>query len=94
MCLPISLLIIGMMLSPLTPAVADDLGVLGIGGNPLAMIIGTPPPLALRLTADVLLRVELGGFERPLAIATAVRQNISSEERVWNDLLRKSEFRT
>jgi hypothetical protein len=71
-----------MMLSPLTSAVADDLGVHGINGNPLAMIIGMPLSLALRLAADLLLRVELGGLERPLAIAAAARQNISSEDRL------------
>jgi hypothetical protein len=71
-----------MLLSPLTSTVPDDLGVHRIVGNPLAMIVGTPVPLALRLAADVLLSVELGGFERPLAIAAAARQNISSEDRL------------
>jgi hypothetical protein len=93
MSLPVGLLIIGMLLSPLTSTVADDLGVHRIGGNALAMIIGTPPPLALRLAADVLLSVELGGLERLLAITAAARQNISSEDRLAAILLRKSKFR-
>jgi hypothetical protein len=82
MSLPVGLLIIGMLLSPLASTIANDLGEHGIGGNPLAMIIGAPPPLALRLAADVLLSVELGGLERLLAIAAAARQNISSEGRL------------
>jgi hypothetical protein len=71
-----------MALSPLPPAVADDLGVLGIVGDPLAMVIGTPLPLALRLAAYVLLRMELRGLERLVAETAATLQNISSEERL------------
>jgi hypothetical protein len=82
MSLPVGFLITGMLLSPLAPAVADDLGVLGIVGDPLAMVIGTPLPLALRLAADVLLRMELRGRERLMAITAAAQQNISSEERL------------
>ena len=81
MSLPVSLLIIRVFISPLASAVADDIGGHGIDCDPLAMIIGPPPPLALRLAADVLLSVELGGIERPLAIAAAARQNISSKGR-------------
>jgi hypothetical protein len=42
-----------MLLPPLAPTVADHLGVLGIAGDPPAMIVSAPPPLALRLTIDV-----------------------------------------
>jgi hypothetical protein len=45
------------------------------------MVIGAPLPLALRLAADILLRVEFRGLERLLAV-TAAQQNISSEERL------------
>jgi hypothetical protein len=48
----------------------------------LAMVIGAPLPLALRLAAHVLLRVELRGLERLLAVTAAARHNISSEERL------------
>jgi len=82
MSLPVGLLITGMLLAPLAPAVANDLGVLGIGGDSTPMVIGAALLLALRLVTDVLLRMEVGGLERLVAIAAAARQNISSEERL------------
>ena len=82
MSLPVGLLVTGMALSPLAPTIADCLGVLGIVGDPPAMIISAPLPLALGLAADVLLSVELGRLKRLMAITAAAQQNISSEERL------------
>jgi len=92
MSLPVCLLITGMAFPPFPPAVTDDLGVLGVGGHPAAMIFGASPPLTLRLVADVLLGMELGRFERLLAKVAAARQNISSEDRLGT-ILRKSKYR-
>ena len=86
MSLPVDLLISGMALAPLTPTVANNLGVLGIGGDPPSMVFGAPSPLAFRLAAGVLLRVELRGLERLIAITAPARQNISSEERLERSL--------
>lgn len=73
--LPVSFLIIRMGFAPLTPAVADDLGVLGVGRDPAPMIFGPPPTLALRLATNALVQTELRGFERVLTkIAAMGRQ--------------------
>jgi len=63
MRLPVGFLIIRMGLPPFTSAVADNLGVFGISGDPVAMVFGTSPPLALGLSADALLQMELRWFE-------------------------------
>jgi len=59
MRLPVGFLIIRMGFPPFTLAVADNLGVFGVSGDPAAMAFGPPPPLALRLAADALLQMEL-----------------------------------
>ena len=63
MRLPVGFLITRMGLAPFTPAVADDLGVFGIRGDPLAMVLGASPPLAFRMPADALRYMELRWFE-------------------------------
>jgi hypothetical protein len=50
--------------APLTPAVADDLGVLGICRDPAPMVF-CAPTLALWLAADALVQTELRGVREP-----------------------------
>jgi hypothetical protein len=76
MSLPIGFLITRIGFAPFTPAVADDLGVFGVNGDPATMTFG-PPPLALRLAADALLQMEPRWFERLLAkTAATARQTV------------------
>jgi len=57
--LPVPLLVAGMGVAPLLPAVADDLSIEGIGADLVAVVIGAAVPLAFRLAAN-----ELPGTER------------------------------
>ena len=60
--LPPSLfLVVGMFLSPLLLTFQRDLVILGVSRDLLAVIIGAPPTLALRLTADHLLGTKTEG---------------------------------
>lgn len=63
MLLTILFAVAGMRLAPLLPAVADHLRVLGIRPEFLAVIIGPSPALALRPTANTLLRAINGKWE-------------------------------
>ncbi len=94
MRLPVSFLIIRMGFAPLTPAVADDLGVLGVSCDPAPMVFGAPTTLALRVAADALVQTELRGFERLLTkMAAMARQTAFPPNRFRADPLRKSEYR-
>jgi hypothetical protein len=55
-CLPIGLLIIGVLGLPLPPAVTYHLRIQRISPDLLSVIIGAAPPLAFRLVANPLLR--------------------------------------
>lgn len=68
--LAVLFLVVGMFVPPLLLAVADDLEVLRVGGQLLAVIIATPPSLALRPTAHPLPRTINGGLKRILAVRT------------------------
>src|SRR5712691_5392322 len=72
MGLPVSLLITGMGFSPLAPAVTDDLGVLGIGRDPAAMVFGAVTPPAIRLAADLLRKAEYRNWYRVLTASPPV----------------------
>jgi len=71
MGLAVMALVIGMRLPPLTSAVAHYLCVLGIGFEPVTMILGAPLTLTLRLATNALIGTELGWLEELLAIAAA-----------------------
>ena len=68
MALGIGPLIVRMGLAPLPLAVADDFGVLGIGLDLGAMVVGTPLALADRLAANGLIGPESRGLERLLTV--------------------------
>ena len=68
---PVILLIIGMSLTPLPPAVADHLSVLRIGQALLAPVLVTPLGLTLRPAANGLVGTVLGRLEGLLAIRAA-----------------------
>ena len=55
---------------PLAGTVLTDLPVFGIRSDLLAVIVCTPPLLAVRLAADGLSRLKLRRLEDPLTIAT------------------------
>ena len=78
---PIGLLIIGMLLPPLLPAVLDHLRIDRVGLNLLPVVIGPAMPLALRLAADALLESIRGWLKASLAVWTAagLGQCVSSE---------------
>ena len=78
---PIGLLIIGMLLPPLLPAVLDHLRIDQVGLNLLPVVIGPAMPLALRLAADALLESIRGWLKASLAVGTAagLGQCVSSE---------------
>jgi hypothetical protein len=68
MALTIVLLVIGMGLSPLPLAVADDFGVLGIGLDLGAMVVGAALALAIRLAAGGLIGPESGRLKGLLTV--------------------------
>ena len=78
---PIGLLIIGMFLPPLLPAVLDHLRIDRVGLNLPPMVIGPAMALALRLAADALLESIRGWMKASLAVGTAagLGQRVSSE---------------
>lgn len=55
--------IAAMLFTPLLLTIADDLGVLVIGADFLAVIIGATSPLAIRLATDTLLWAKRGRLE-------------------------------
>jgi hypothetical protein len=63
MTLAVLFAVAGMRLAPLLPAVADNLRVLRIRLEFLAVIIGPSPALALRSAANALLRTINGKLE-------------------------------
>ena len=63
--------IIRMLLPPLAGAIAADIPIFGIGGQLCAVIVGTPPALALGQAANFLTRLEPGRLELALAISAA-----------------------
>jgi hypothetical protein len=60
-----------MLMPPLAGAIATDIPIFGIGGQPCAMVVGTPPALALGQTANLLTRLIPGRLELALAISAA-----------------------
>jgi len=70
-CLPVDLLIIGVLRSPFFPAVLDHLRVQGIGPDLLPMVFGTTAPLAFRLATNTLLKSVWGRLKGALAIGAA-----------------------
>ena len=76
MALPVVLLIVGMRIAPLSAAVADHFGVLGVGLALAAPVIAAPPRLAFRLAAHRLVGAPRGRLKGLLAIrAAAWRDN-------------------
>jgi len=47
-----------MGIAPLLPAVADDLGIHGVGAELVPVVIGAPPALTIALAADRLLQAK------------------------------------
>jgi len=78
---PVGLLIIGVLGTPLLPAVLDYLRIHRVGLNLLPMVIGPATPLALRLAANALLESKWGWMKASLAVRTAagLGQCVSSE---------------
>src|SRR5579859_373539 len=74
MGLPIVLLVMGMSLTPLLLAVADHLGVFGIGAEFLAPVLAAPSGLTLRATANGLVGAAFGRLEGLLAKRAAARR--------------------
>jgi hypothetical protein len=71
--LPVLLLVMGMRLTPLFPALLYHLGIEGIGTNLGVAIIAAAAPLAHGLTANDLLRMIAGGLKNLLTVrATAI----------------------
>jgi hypothetical protein len=68
--LAVLFLVVGMFIPPLLLAIADDLEVLGVCCQLLAVIIATPLPLTLRPTAHALLWPINGGLKRILTVRT------------------------
>ena len=81
--LPVGLLIFGMGLAPLAAAVANDLGVLGIGLSLAAAVITAPAGLTLRLAAYALVGTARRGLEGLLAIRAAARRKNHSLRRMF-----------
>src|ERR1022692_1422385 len=71
MSLPVIPLIVGMGFAPLPPAVADHLGVFGIGLTLAAPILHAASSLTLRPTANGLVRTVFGRLKGLLAIRAA-----------------------
>lgn len=78
---PIGLLIIGVLLPPLLPAVSNHLRIDRVSLNLPPVVIGPAMPLALRLAADALLESIRGWMKTSLAVRTAagLGQCVSSE---------------
>jgi hypothetical protein len=78
---PIVLLIIGVLIPPLLPAVSDHLRIHQVGLNLQPVVIGPAMPLARRLAANALLESIRGWMKASLAIGTAagLGQCVSSE---------------
>lgn len=74
-CLPVALLIIGVLRSPFFPAVLDHLRVQQVGSDLLPVVVGTTAPLALRLAANALLESIRRWLENELAIGAAAARN-------------------
>jgi hypothetical protein len=71
--LPVLLLIVGMSITPLFPALLHHLGVEGIGTNLGVVIIAAAAPLARGLAANDLLRMIAGRLKNLLTVrATAI----------------------
>ena len=68
---PIGLLIIGVLVPPLRPAVSDHLRIHRIGLNLPPVVVGPTMPLALRLAANALLEPIRGWMKASLAVRTA-----------------------
>lgn len=83
MALAIGLLIVRMRLAPLPLAVADDFGVLGIGLDVGAMVVGTPLALAVRLAANGLIVPESRGLERLLTVTARAKRQIIFSGDCW-----------
>jgi|SRR5215469_7286386 len=66
-------LILGMLVPPLLLAFPHHLAIFRIGRQFLAVIISSPPLLALRLATDFLLGTINGGQKGTLAVRTAAR---------------------
>jgi len=71
--LPVLLLVVGMRVTPLFPALLHHLGVEGIGTNLGVVIIAAAAPLARGLAANDLLRMIAGRLKNLLTVrATAI----------------------
>jgi hypothetical protein len=68
--LPVLLLVVGMRVPPLFPALLHHLGVEGIGTNLGVVIIAAAPPLARGLAANDLLRMVAGRLKNLLTVRT------------------------
>jgi hypothetical protein len=90
---PVALLVIGICLTPLLPTISNNLSVFGISCLLGAVVVRTPPALALRTQAHTLIGTEFGSFKYFFAVATGVRGQInSSESCLKRNLSKKSQF--
>ena len=78
---PIGLLIIGVLIPPLLPAVLDHLRIHRVGLNLQPVVISPAMPLALQLAANALMESIRGWMKAALAVRTAagLGQCVSSE---------------
>src|ERR1700733_946961 len=92
MGLPPHLLVTGMSLAPLAPAVADHLSVFGIGHRFPAMVFRTTAALTIGLAASALVRAILRRFEQLMAVAAATARQTDSSGSAGRPIpLRKSD---
>jgi hypothetical protein len=82
--LAILLLVLGMRLTPFALAVANDLCVLGVGLQLLAVVICPALALAIRRTANTLIGTILRSLKRLLAIAAATGRQAAISSGVSN----------
>ena len=73
MGLPVFPLIVGVGFAPFPPAIADHLGVFGIGQALATPVLNVAPRLTLPPTANSLVRTMLGRLKGLLAIRAAAR---------------------
>ena len=85
---PVGLLIIGMLVPPLLPAVLDNLRIHRVGLNLPAVVIGTAVTLALSLAANTL----LASIRRWVKASPAVRTAVGLGQCVSSEIERDSNF--
>src|SRR5580658_1557360 len=84
MALAVVLLVVRMSVAPLPLTVADHFGVLGVGLDLGAMVVSTPPALAVRFAANDLTGPKSGRLERLLTVTAGTKRQSFSPGFVLN----------